>query len=65
MPQAEVEEDRQMSNWFPLDIAIGAFVMGVSLFILAHQALGILRRSLDRHSTVSDSRRYRFTCEQH
>jgi hypothetical protein len=52
-----------MSNWFPLDLAIGLFVFGVSLFILSHSALCALRGFLSRHSTVSESQRYRFTWE--
>jgi hypothetical protein len=33
-----------MSNWFPLDMAIGLFVIGVALFILGHGNAGHGRR---------------------
>jgi hypothetical protein len=54
-----------MSNWFSLDIAIGLFVIGASLFTLGHQALCAMRRHLHRHSAVSETESYRHACEQH
>jgi hypothetical protein len=54
-----------MSNWFPLDMAIGLFVLGVSFFVLGHSAVCALRGFLGRHSRVSGNQRYRLSCEQH
>jgi hypothetical protein len=55
-----------MSNWFPLDIGIGLFVLGVSLFILGHSVVCELQRYLhNKRAAVSERQPHRFTCEQH